>query len=123
MKHTASLIVTALTLSVALPVLAQTSTPHIDQRQQNQQQRIEQGVQSGSLTPREAAHLEKGQAHVRTMESKAKADSKVTPHERKRLAHAENVQSRHIYREKHDRQHGSNHDGMKDHMQQHPHRR
>lgn len=87
-----------------VPALAQTATPNIDQRQANQQRRIDQGVQSGQLNQREAARLERGQAHVQKMEDKAKADGVVTKKERARLEHAENKQSRHIAREKHDRQ-------------------
>ena len=108
----------ALILAMPLAVLAQsggTATPRVDQRQANQERRIEQGVQSGSLTQREAARLEKGQDHVQNMEDKAKADGTVTPKERARLQHAENVQSRKINREKHDRQHDLNHDGKTDH--------
>ncbi|MRR50255.1 MAG: hypothetical protein EG825_04965 [Rhodocyclaceae bacterium] len=119
---------TKITLSVlltvlAMPVFSQTpppaprsaaATPSVDQRQLNQQQRIDQGVQSGALTGKEAARLEKGQEHVQRMEDKAKADGTVTRQERKRLQHAENVQSRKIERQKHDRQHDYNHDGKKD---------
>jgi hypothetical protein len=38
------------------------------------------------------------------MEDKAKADGKVTKKERARLTHAQNKSSRHIARQKHDRQ-------------------
>ena len=38
------------------------------------------------------------------MEDKAKADGKVTPKERTRLAKAQNKQSKKIYKEKHDNQ-------------------
>jgi hypothetical protein len=106
-------IVGVLAITFSLAAAAQT-TPRVDQRQANQEQRIQQGVQSGSLTQKEAAKLEKGQDHVQKMEDKAKADGKVTPKERARLQHAENVQSRSIAREKHDRQHDLNHDGRKD---------
>ena len=98
----------ALIAAVAVPVLAQTATPAtpgIDKREANQQQRIDQGIRSGQLTQKEAARLEKGQAHVEKMEDRAKADGKVTARERERIQHAQNVQSRKIYREKHDRQH------------------
>lgn len=109
-----------LILAVPLAAFAQnTSTPRVDQRQANQERRIEQGVQSGSLTPREAARLERGQAHVQNIEDRAKADGKVTPKERARLQQADNVQNRRIYSEKHDRQHDLNHDGRVDR----PHRR
>lgn len=95
----------AVAAAFALPVLAQTqSTPRIDQRQANQERRIEQGEKSGQLTKKEAKKLEKGQAHVQKMENKAVADGKVTPKERQRIEHAQNVQSKKIYKEKHDKQ-------------------
>ena len=90
---------------IALPAAAQTqSTPRVDQRQANQERRIEQGEKSGALTGKEAARLEKGQAHVQKMENKAVADGKVTKKERARLEHAQNNQSHKIYRQKHDKQ-------------------
>lgn len=104
----------AVLVAFALPAMAQTATPKADQRQVNQQQRIDQGVASGQLTGREAARLEKGQERVQAMEDKAKADGKVTPKERARLQQAENVQSRHIAKQKHDRQRDMNHDGKRD---------
>ena len=89
----------------AVPLLAfAQATPNIDKREANQEQRIQQGVKSGELTPRESARLEKGQAKIRRMEAKAKSDGTVTAQERKRIEHQQNVQSRHIAREKHDRQ-------------------
>lgn len=81
-----------------------TSTKRIDQRQANQQKRIDQGVQSGQLNQKEAARLEKGQAHVQKKEDKAMADGKVTKKERARIEHAQDVQSKKIRREKHDKQ-------------------
>jgi hypothetical protein len=90
---------------VALTAMAQTpSTPRIDQRQVNQERRIEQGEKSGQLTQKEAARLEKGQARVQKMEDKAVADGKVTKKERARIEHAQDRQSRKIYRQKHDKQ-------------------
>ncbi len=99
----------------AVPVFAQSvSTPRIDQREANQQQRIDQGAQSGTLTQKEAARLEKGQTHVQNMENKATADGKVTAREKARIEHAQDVQSKRIYRQKHDRQHDFNHNGKRD---------
>lgn len=89
--------------AAALPVSAQT-TPRVDARQAGQEARIQQGAQSGALTGREAAKLEKGQDKVRAMESKAKADGKVTPRERARLAKEQNKQSKRIAKQKHDKQ-------------------
>ena len=63
-----------LILAAPLAVLAQTaptpSTPRVDQRQANQERRIEQGVQSGSLTQKEAARLDRGQEHVQNLEDR-----------------------------------------------------
>ena len=103
-------------LSLVLPLLAfaQTNTPRVDQREANQERRIDQGVAAGSLTPREANRLERGQQHVDNMENRAKADGVVTRQERARLNHAQNVQSKRIYAQKHDRQHDFNHDGRVD---------
>lgn len=103
-------------LSLVLPALAlaQANTPRVDQRQANQEQRIDQGVASGSLTEREANRLERGQQHVDNMENRAKADGVVTRGERARLHQAQEVQSRRIYTQKHDRQHDFNHNGRID---------
>ena len=90
---------------IALSALAQTSsTPRIDQRQANQERRIEQGQNSGQLTGKESARLEKGQARVQKMEDKAAADGRVTKKERARIEHAQDKQSRKIHRQKHDKQ-------------------
>jgi uncharacterized membrane protein YebE (DUF533 family) len=93
--------------ALALPAFAQAqtqSTPRIDTRQERQETRIERGEKSGQLTPKEAARLEKGQAHVQKMENKAVADGKVTKKERAKIEKAQDKQSKKIYREKHDKQ-------------------
>lgn len=99
-----SLALTAL-LVAAGSSFAQPATPRVDQREARQQQRIDQGVASGQLTPREAQRLEAGQAHIQRDEARAKADGVVTPRERRHLAREQNRASRHIMRQKHDRQH------------------
>ena len=99
------LITAAVLAALSLPAFAQTtSTPRIDQRQANQERRIEAGEKSGQLNQREAARLEKGQARVQKMENKAVADGKVTAKERARIEKAQDRESRRIYREKHDKQ-------------------
>jgi hypothetical protein len=80
------------------------NTPRIDQRQANQEQRIDQGIASGELTRREATRLERQQGAINKAEEKAKADGSVTAKGRKRLTHAQNHASRNIHRQKHDRQ-------------------
>src|ERR1051326_8697216 len=102
MKATIAALISAAVISPV--VLAQTATPGVDKRQANQEARIEQGVQSGQLTKREAAKLERGQAKVQAKKEKAEADGVVTSKERAKLAKAQKKQSRKIYKEKHDKQ-------------------
>ncbi|ALA57458.1 conserved exported protein of unknown function [Nitrospira moscoviensis] len=83
---------------------AQADTPGIDQRQANQERRIDQGIASGQLTQREAARLDRQQDRIDRMENKAKADGVVTARERARLHAAQDRASRNIAREKHDAQ-------------------
>ena len=85
----------------SMPALAQTNTPRIDQREANQADRIEQGMNSGALTPGETARVDRGQARVQAAEAAAKADGKVTKRERIALTRAQNHQSRKIHRLKH----------------------
>jgi hypothetical protein len=78
-----------------------TSTPNVDRREARQQKRINQGVKSGELSPRETRNLERREAKIRRDEAKAKSDGKVTPAERRKLNREENRASRTIYRKKH----------------------
>ncbi len=100
----------ALTLAATGTAFAQTppadptATPRLDQRQINQQNRINQGVASGSLTQKEADRMNQQQARTATAEEKAKADGTVTQKERARLQDRQNKTSRHIKRNKHDAQ-------------------
>ena len=71
------------------------------QRNINQQNRIEQGVQSGRLTNKEASQLERGQARVNRAEARAGADGHVNAREQARIQNRENMQSKQIFRDKH----------------------
>lgn len=94
----------------AIPVLSHAqardpaATPGVDKRQEVQQKRIDQGVQSGELNKREAARLERHQAGIDKMEAKAKADGTVSKKERAAIHHAQNNESQRIHRQKHDQQ-------------------
>lgn len=112
-KIAAPMILLATAISPLL-ASAQTALPGVEQRQLNQERRIDQGVASGALTNREAQRLERGQQHVENMENRAQADGKVTRGERERLRQAQVVESRRIDNQKHDRQHDFNHDGQRD---------
>jgi hypothetical protein len=91
---------TLLALSAGL-ASAGTATPRVNRRESRQHARIRQGVESGQLTPLEAARLREMQWHLRRMELIAKADGVVTPTERLMLLRAQNRQSRYIYRLEH----------------------
>ncbi len=96
----------AVAAAFATPALAQT-TGTVVQRNVNQQERIEQGLQSGQLTTREAAKLEGEESRMDKMESRALKDGKLSPDERARIGRAQNQVSRDIYGEKHDAQVGN----------------
>ena len=89
----------------AVPVASKdpTATPKIDQRQITQEKRVQEGVASGSLTPKEAARLEKREAKIEADKASAKSDGKVTAGERKKLSREQNHASEAIKHEKHDR--------------------
>src|SRR4051812_45055493 len=81
--------------------LAQDATPRVDQRQANQQTRIEQGVASGQLTRRETNKLERREGKIAGDEARAKADGVVTGAERAKLKREQNNASAAIYKQKH----------------------
>jgi len=87
------------------------------QRDANQQQRIEQGLQSGSLNTREAARLEREETKVENDQARAMRDGKLSPAEKARLAREQNNVSRDIYREKHDAQTGNPNSASSQRMQ------
>jgi hypothetical protein len=97
---------------LAMPVVAQsapaaTTDPapksEVGKRQENQQDRIAQGVKSGQLTAGETAHLEKNQARINqeVRNDRAANGGKLTPQERRQVNRQQNRQSRQIYRDKH----------------------
>ena len=94
------MIAAGLALTLAGEAAAQ-STPRADARQANQLHRIYNGVENGSLTPKESGSLLRGQAHVERKKRRFKSDGVVTRSERYRLNRSQNRQSRRIYRRKH----------------------
>ena len=105
MKTTATLAL-IIAGSFALPVLAQTTASEI-QRNTNQQQRIEQGLQSGPLSTKEAGKLEREQTQVDRMEKNALKDGTLTSAESARIQSAQNKTSKSIAAQKHDAQLGN----------------
>jgi len=104
--------------AAAAPAFAQANgAPGFTQRDVNQEQRIEQGLQSGQLTTREAAKLQREQGHIDQMESRALRDGNVSAAERARINAAQNKASRDIAREKHDAQTGNPNSASSQRMQ------
>jgi hypothetical protein len=89
---------------VALIAAGSAGAGVIDNREDRQQERIAEGVESGQLTARETARLERGEARIDRHVQRAESDGVVTPRERARLTRQQNRMSRQIYRQKHDGQ-------------------
>lgn len=75
------------------------------QRNINQEKRIDAGIKDGSLTAKEAARMERGQAHDDRMQARAGRDGHVGAGEQRRIQHMENRQSGRIRHERHDARH------------------
>ena len=71
------------------------------QRDVNQQQRIEQGLQSGQLSTKEAGQLERGQQQIDRTEAKDLKNGSISPAEQARLNALQNKESNQIYADKH----------------------
>jgi len=87
------------------PAPMQRHAATINQRRENQQQRIAQGIHSGRLNARKAAHLERREASIGHQERlmRAAGHGRLTHANRARLNHSLNRTSRAIYRAKHRR--------------------
>ena len=99
---TRSVVLLTATLLSSLALAAE--TPVVDQRLENQEKRIENGVKSEQLNQREAARLGHAEDRLQANVEKAKADGKVTAAERARLNREARVNSARIARQKHDAQ-------------------
>jgi hypothetical protein len=78
------------------------SFAQIRQRQENQQDRIGEGVENGSLTPKETSRLEHQETRLnKEIRHDRKSGGGLSPQERRQINHQQNVMSRKIYRAKH----------------------
>ena len=75
-----------------------------DKREVRQQNRISKGVENGSLNEREAKRLKRGQQRIDQAQDQAAADGDITKKEKAKLEKMQDVQSKRIYRQKHDGQ-------------------
>ena len=112
MKLTRLALVAALAVASS-PLFAQTAAPAttpvtkpktINQRKENQQDRIAQGINKGTLSAGEASHLEHQEAAINHEERamRGQDNGHLTKQDRKTLHAQQNRESRRIYRTKHD---------------------
>lgn len=82
---------------------AQTTKKEVVKKQVKQKARIQQGVQSGELTTREANQLKQQQRDINQTKRAAKADGKVTAKEKAVIKSKQNQASANIARKKHNK--------------------
>lgn len=111
-----TVLLTAAAAALCVPALAAqnatTSTttttekpkPTINQRRENQQQRIGNGIENGSLTSAEAARLEHKEAKINEEIHEMKSDGTFTAQERAKVQKQQSAVSKSIYVQKHDAQ-------------------
>jgi len=114
MKRT--FLVLAITISFSSTAFAQTATSET-QRDVDQQQRIEQGLQSGQLSTKEAGQLERKEQQIDRSEAHAMQDGTLSPAEKTRIQREQNQASRQIYRDKHNAAHGNPNSASSQRMQ------
>jgi hypothetical protein len=75
----------------------------VNQREQNQQNRIANGIKNDKLTPGQAARLERGEQRLVKNEKKdmAKDNGHLTKKDQRQLNHEANNMSKRIYKDKH----------------------
>lgn len=90
-----------LTAALTLPLFAQ-----VEKRKDHQQDRIAQGIQSGELTPKEAARIERKQAALNheIHQDRVANGGTLTPAEKVQVNAQQNALSKSIYHQKHDAQ-------------------
>jgi hypothetical protein len=92
---------TAIFLLTATMVSSNAAT--VNQRRENQQDRIAQGVKSGQLTAHETASLERKESGLNRQihRDRANDNGHLTAGEKARVNREQNTLSRNIYRDKH----------------------
>ncbi|WP_233842183.1 hypothetical protein [Dyella sp. 2HG41-7] len=112
MNAKSKLVVVGLVIGAAMAsgaAMAQTDVPNhprvneVNNRLENQQDRIDNGLKNGTMTQKQAARDETHDANIARRESvdEAKHDGHLTKKEQRNLNRSENKNSRHIYKQKH----------------------
>jgi hypothetical protein len=97
-------VITILALGLSLSS-APTFAQNLRQRDVRQQHRIAQGIENGTLTPKETARLERQESRIRELQAKdRKSGGGLSQKERAELNGLLNLESHRIYQQKHDGQ-------------------
>ena len=100
---------TTITVAIAVALLVPPSLTlakrPIDKRADRQENRIEEGVDSGKLTDKEAERLQNRQDVIDKERENAREDGKVTRGERREIRHDQNKASHAIRDKKHNDRH------------------
>jgi hypothetical protein len=75
---------------------------HVNQREQNQQNRVANGVKNGKMTAGQAAHVENRENAIQNREAadEAEHNGHLTPQEKAHFQHAQNKVSKQIHNDK-----------------------
>lgn len=100
-RHIFTAVATAAVTLLASTAFAQSPAASAVQRNVNQQTRIEQGLQTGALSTKEAAKLEREQAAVSRVEARSAKDGTISATEQARINALQNKSSADIAAAKH----------------------
>src|SRR5215469_11632760 len=99
MKLARLVTIVSLGLTLSAPAFAQNP----NKRETRQQHRIAEGIENGSLTPKETARLERQEARIKELQAKDRqSGGGLSDKERDELNHLLNTESHRIYAAKHD---------------------
>ena len=94
-------IVATIALGLLVPTSAAFAKQPITKRMDRQEERIEQGAESGNLTDKETKRLENQQEIIKEERDNATEDGKITRGERKEIRHDQRKASHAIREKKH----------------------
>src|SRR5262245_43541185 len=80
---------------------ARPRTDQLDDRPVNQAARLEQGLEQGQLSTREAGQIERQESRIDQTEARDLKDGKLSPAEQAHINQMQNRTSRDIYRDRH----------------------
>ncbi len=110
----------------ALPAMADHDNyrhSQFERRLDRQHVRIEHGVRTGALTPKEAKRLRKQQRHIAKLERRFERDGHLDRYERRTLRSELDLASKRIYRLKHNDKFRGRHGGRHRSYDEHDHHR